>query len=128
VFHRGLAYGGTLDLVVRSRLLPGVVAIADWKSSRSGIFGETALQLSAYENADAYIGADGLPHPMSELGINASWAIWVRSDGYDVYPMERGPEVFKTFSYVATVARRTTKDRMDDLKGSAMFRPTGVAA
>jgi len=105
-----------------------VVAIADWKSSRSGIFGETALQLSAYENSEFYLGDDGLLHPTAELGINAAWAIWVRSDGYDVYPMERGAEVFRTFQYVATVARRTGKESMDDLKGPAMFRPVGGAA
>lgn len=119
-------YAGTLDMVVTTDLLPGVVAIADWKTSRSGIYGETALQLSAYENADFYQDADGVDQPMSSLGINAAWGIWIRSDGYSVYPMERGPEVFRTFQYVATVARRTGK-ALDALKGEELFRP-GVAA
>ena len=100
-------YAGTLDLVFTTPRLPGQVILADWKTSRSGIFGETALQLSAYENADYYIGADGEDHPMSDLGITACWGIWIKSDDYVLYPMERGPEVFRTFQFVATVARRT---------------------
>lgn len=123
-------YAGTLDMVVTSDLLPDRVIIADWKSSRSGIYGETALQLSAYENAECYIGADGLDHSMAELGITDAWAVWIRSDGYTVYPMERGPEVFRTFQYVATVARRTGGDArpLDALKGEALFLPPAVAA
>jgi hypothetical protein len=123
-------YGGTLDMVVTSDLMPGVVALADWKTSRSGIYGETALQLSAYENADCYIGDDGLDHPMSELGINACWGVWIRSDGYSVYPMERGEQVFRTFQFVATVARRTEGPSrpLDQLKGEELYRPAGAAA
>jgi hypothetical protein len=128
VFHRTLGYGGTLDLVVTSDLRPGVVSIVDWKSSRSGIFGETALQLCAYGMADAYVDEQGVEHPMSELGINEALAVWVRADGYSVYPMQFDEETFRTFQYVATVARRTARDRMDDLKGAELFRPTGVAA
>ena len=127
VFSVRGGYAGTFDMVVTSDLMPGLVALADWKTSRSGIYGETALQLSAYENAEFYQGPDGIDHAMSELGINATWGIWIRSDGYSVYPMERGPEVFKTFQYVATVARRTGKG-LDALKGEELFRPTGIAA
>lgn len=118
-------YGGTLDMVFRSRRRPGMVAIGDWKTNRTGIYGETALQLSAYENAESYVGSDGLDHPVSELGINEAWAIWIRADGYSVYPMERGPEVFRTFQFVATVARRTGgKERpLERLKGEELFLP-----
>lgn len=118
-------YAGTLDMVFRTPLRPGATIIADWKTNRTGIYGETALQLSAYENAENYIGADGFDHPMSELGINEAWAIWIRADGYSVYPMERGPEVYRTFMYVATVARRTggKEKPLDRLKGAELFRP-----
>lgn len=122
-------YAGTFDMVITSDLLPGQVILADWKTSRSGIYGETALQLSAYANAEFYVGPDGLDHPMSELGITDHWGVWIRSDGYEVYPMERGEQVFRTFQYVATVARRTEgpSKPLDALKGEALFRP-GAAA
>lgn len=127
-------YGGTLDMVITSDVFdereggPRVI-LADWKTNRSGIYGETALQLSAYANADCYVGADGLDHPMSELGVTDHWAIWIRGDGYSVYPMERGEDVFRTFQYVATVARRTEGPGrpLDALKGEQLFNP-GVAA
>jgi hypothetical protein len=102
VWNERGGYGGTLDMVFTSRRRPGAVIIGDWKTNRTGIYGETALQLSAYENAEFYVGSDGLDHPMSELGITEAWAIWIRADGYSVYPMERGPEVFRTFQFVAT--------------------------
>lgn len=124
------AYAGTLDMVVTSDLLPGVVALADWKTSRSGIYGETALQLAAYGNADFYVGADGLDHKMDELGITDHWGVWIRPDGYAVYPMKRDEDVFRTFQYVATVARRTegASRPLDALKGEELYRPAGVAA
>lgn len=120
-------YGGTLDGVATSdvwdeRCGEKRVILFDWKTNRSGIYGETALQLSAYGNAEFYIGADGADHAMSELGVTDHWAVWVRSDGYSVYPMDRSEQTFRTFQYVATVARRTgQKDAMDALKGAEIF-------
>ncbi|UOE45509.1 hypothetical protein [Agromyces larvae] len=131
-------YGGTLDGVATSdvwdahpaggRGVEHRVILFDWKTNRSGIFGETALQLAGYGNAEYFVGVDGADHPVSELGITDHWAIWVRADGYSVYPMERGPQVFRTFQLVASVARRTgTRDAMDALKGPEL-RADGVAA
>lgn len=129
VWHEKGRYAGTLDMVITSDLLPGKVILADWKTSRSGIYGETALQLAAYGNADFYIDTAGSDQPVAELGITDHWGVWIRSDGYEVYPMKRGPEVFRTFQYVAQVARLTGgKDSMDALKGAALFVPSGVAA
>ncbi len=127
VWHEQGHYGGTLDGVMTSdvwddRTGEKRVILFDWKTNRSGIYGETALQLSAYGNAQFYIGADGADHAMSELGITDHWAVWVRSDGYSVYPMDRSADTFNTFRYVATVARRTgQKDAMDALKGAEIF-------
>lgn len=125
VYHVRGRYAGTLDMVFRSALLPGHVFLADWKTNRTGIYGETALQLEAYGRADCYQDAAGVDHPMAELGITDHLAIWITADGYTVYPMESGPEVFKTFQYVAEVARRTNgSDRpLDRLKGDAVYAP-----
>lgn len=129
VYHVRGNYAGTLDMAFRSALFPGKVFLGDWKTSRSGIYGETALQLEAYSRADAYVDADGFDQSVSDLGITDHVAIWVRSDGYDVFPMSRGDDVFRTFQYVAEVARRTGgKDRpLDALKGAPLYLP-GVAA
>lgn len=119
-------YAGTLDMVVTSDLFPGKVILADWKTSRSGIYGEAALQLAAYGNSDFYVDEAGVDHPTSELGITDHWGIWIRPDGYDVYPLDSSPDTFRTFQYVATVARRS-KGLME-LKGSPLQRPAGGAA
>lgn len=120
VGSRKWKYCGTLDGVYR--LPDGRVVISDWKTTRSGIFGEVALQLSAYANADSYIGPDGEEHPMSELGITGGIAVWIRADDYDVYEVDISDRVFQTFLHVATVARRSKVLR--DLISPALDRPS----
>ncbi|PPG29674.1 hypothetical protein [Pseudoclavibacter sp. RFBB5] len=122
-------YGGTFDLLLRSKLPEhaGKVILADWKTNRSGIFAETALQLTAYANATHYLGADNLEHSMAELGITDLWAIWVRSDDYSVYPMEFSSATWATFSYAAGIARSISdKEVAAEWKGEQL-RP-GAAA
>ena len=114
-------YAGTLDMVVTSDLMPGKVILADWKTSRSGIYGEAALQLSAYANADFYVDANGVDQPVSELGITDHWGIWIRPDGYDVLPLDNSDETFRTFQYAATIARRARG--LMELRGKALQRP-----
>ena len=94
-------YAGTLDMVMDTdnrRIL------ADIKTTRSGIYGETALQLAAYRYADNYInpetgGEEAFPQ------VDDTWAIWVRADGYSVIPLDTSPAVFDDFRRVAAVAR-----------------------
>lgn len=114
VAHRKGNYAGTLDLVFRSPLFPGKTFISDWKTNRSGIYGETALQLAAYRYADFYQDGDS-EVPMSNLGITDALAIWIRADGYTVYEMDASPETFTLFKYVSAVARGTKT--LNDLKG-----------
>lgn len=113
-------YAGTFDMVITSDLLPGKVILADWKTSRSGIYGEAALQLSAYANSDFYVDADGVDQPTKDLGITDHWGIWIRPDGYDVIPLDNSEDTFKTFKYVATVARRAKS--VPDLRGEPLRR------
>lgn len=113
VGHRGGRYAGTLDLVFRSPLYPGRTFIADWKTNRSGIYGETALQLAAYRYAEFYLDSEK-EVPMTDLGITDAVAIWIRADGYTVYDMDTDPHVFTLFKYVSAVARGTKN--LNDLK------------
>jgi len=93
-------YAGTLDMVAD---FDAATVLADIKTTRSGIYGETALQLAAYRYAEIYIGADGTERPMPD--IDDTWAIWVRGDGYSVIPVNTAPSVFDDFRRVAATSR-----------------------
>lgn len=128
VCHAKAGYAGTLDMVFTSRLprFEGRVILGDWKTSRSGIYDEAALQLSAYRWAEFYQGPDGLDHAMSELGVTDTWGVWIRSDGYDVYELDTGESTFRFYQYIATVARRARALKDSPLK-SAPLEHVGMA-
>ena len=103
-------YAGKLDLVADSRNAPR--AIFDYKTSKSGIYAETAYQLSAYANAEFY-GERGDEKPMVDLGIEAAYGVHVRADGYDVYPLKFGDDVFAEFVHLresGEIIQRATGD------------------
>ena len=83
--------------------MAGQVWLIDLKTSRSGIFPETALQLCAYSRAETYTttGQDGAESPLAGLGIDRCAALHVRGDGYDLRPVETGPAVWETFTRLA---------------------------
>ena len=87
-------YAGTLDMVADSARHPR--AIYDLKTSRSGIYAQTAWQNAAYGCAEFY-GLDGDEQPMADLGIERSFGVHLRADGYDVHPLPYGPEVYAEF-------------------------------
>ncbi|WP_226353079.1 hypothetical protein [Pseudonocardia sp. ICBG601] len=97
-------YAGTLDAVVD---LPGHGrALIDIKTSRSGIFGETALQMAAYRYADVYVDLDGAEQPMP--AVDAVFGLHIRADGYSLHPITAGPAEHRTFLYAQQVAHFTT--------------------
>ena len=85
--HRTHRWMGTLDLV--ADLADGLRWLLDIKTSKSGIFPETALQLAAYRNAEFYLDAYGRERPM--LAVQRCAAIWLRADGYDLIPVDASP-------------------------------------
>jgi hypothetical protein len=114
-------YAGTADLVAtlevpeRGRL----TLLMDLKTSRSGVFGETALQLAAYRYADKWIvdGAEAEPDEVEHCA-----AIHVRGDGYDLVPVEAGEQEYKDFLYAMRVGMFI--DRSRDLIGPPIVPPT----
>lgn len=92
-------YAGTLDMVMDCK--PGRI-LADIKTTRSGIYGETALQLAAYRYAEVYLTADG---EVDMPSVEDTWAIWVRADGYSVIPVNTSTHVFDDFRRVAATSR-----------------------
>jgi hypothetical protein len=100
--NRRVRYCGTADLVTH---LLGQIWLLEIKTARSGIFRESALQACAYQHAEAYTilgeDSDGLEHPMAELGIERCGALHVRSDGYDLRPLDTGEECWGYFKRLA---------------------------
>lgn len=101
VINRRYRYMGTLDVI--AGLKDGRVWLLDWKTGGKGIYRETALQLAAYRNAEALLLEDGTERPMAT--VDAAGAVWLRADGYELVPLETGPEVFRTFLYAQQVAK-----------------------
>lgn len=121
VVNRAVGYAGTLDLVGDMRRERWLL---DWKTGKS-VYPEAALQLAAYRHAEHYLGADGVEAPVADLGIERAAVVHLRADGFDVYPMETGPDVFNLFRHVVYVARwvrwdRTDGARWDAFKGAAL--------
>jgi hypothetical protein len=77
--------------------------LLDVKTSRSGIFGETALQLAAYRFAEVWIDEDGAQFEMPEVDLCGG--VHVRADGYDLIPLEVEPLQHRQFLYVQQVAQ-----------------------
>lgn len=113
-------YAGTADLCAELTIDgQRVVVLADLKTSRSGIFGETALQLAAYRYADKWVvdGKEQDPTPVDHcVGIH------VRADGYDLIPIEVTEAEHKAFLYAMRVGMFA--DRSRDLVGPPIVAPT----
>lgn len=100
VYHLAHGWAGSLDLV--ARLSDGRTWILDYKSGK-GVYADHALQLSAYAHADAWVDGDGNAQPMPDIDCGA--VVHVRSDGYDVVPLDIGDDVYKVFRHGSMVAR-----------------------
>lgn len=97
-----LGYAGKFDLIAWLTDADGSrdLWFLDIKTTRSGIFGEVALQIAAYAQAEVYQDDDGTEHPLP--AATRYGGIHVRSDGYDLY--ELNTEQLLAFRYVMQVA------------------------
>lgn len=99
VASREHGYMGTFDFLGH---LPGLgYVLGDWKTNRSGIYPETALQLAAYRFAEFIVTENGEEVPMPE--VDTCVAVHVTGDGYEVVPVEAGEWTFRQFLYVKQV-------------------------
>lgn len=90
--------------------------LADVKTNRSGIFGETALQLAAYRYADVVLMPDGTEVPVPE--VQGCHGIHVRGDGYSLVPITADPDQHRTFLYARQIGLWAKESR--DLVGPPM--------
>jgi hypothetical protein len=119
VYHETYLYAGTLDLVVE---MDGKRWLLDFKTSKSGPYGDTAFQLAAYKYATHYLD-DGQVKPMEP--VDECGVVWLRSDGYGLHPYHADAGVFRQFLYIQQVARAAAECR--DYRGDALPSPKGAS-
>lgn len=101
VFHREQHYAGTLDAIVT---VAGQRLVVDYKTSRTGIYPEVALQLAAYRHAQFIALPDGSEVEMPETDGGA--ALWLAADGtYQFVPVRCDRDVYRAFLYAREVYR-----------------------
>lgn len=122
-FHLELRYGGTFDMMASSPRVGR--AFWDIKTSKSGVYGEVALQLSGYSRAEVYIAEDGEQLPMEP--VDQFFAVWVTDKGYDVFRIDVGDEEWNTFRAAARVAW-WREHRMERVVGDSMWSSQAVPA
>jgi hypothetical protein len=123
-------YCGTFDLIAQlldpddpepdPALRQRNIYLLDIKTNRSGIFGETALQLAAYRYAEILVGEGGDDEPMPAVDLTG--AVHVRADGYDLIPAQAGETEFRRFLYAQQIADFTSTSR--DLIGEPIMSPS----
>jgi hypothetical protein len=104
--NRTHRFCGTGDLVAdlpavtcNMERIPAGRWLLDLKSSASGIWPETALQLCAYEHAEVFAEGED-ERPMEWLQIERCGAVWIRSDSVELRPVYTGPEVWEFFLHL----------------------------
>lgn len=127
---------GTTDLIGRV-LLPDMpeydhiprdddgysLGLFDWKTSKSGIFGDVALQLVAYRFSERLILPDGTDVEMPQVDFCAG--IHLTATGYSFVPLTCDEDVYRDFLYVKETARIV--DGLRDLVGEPIVPPTASA-
>lgn len=75
----------------------------DWKTTRSGIHEEVALQLAAYGNADHIIRQDGSRVPLPKA--DGAAVLHVRPEGWKLVPVRYDERMFEVFLHLREVFR-----------------------
>jgi hypothetical protein len=100
VGHHTHKWMGTLDMI--ATLNDGNRWLLDIKTTRSGIFGEVAIQLAAYRHAEFMLDDNDSQQPMPQ--VDRVGAIWVRADGYDLIPVKADANTYRLFRYAQQIA------------------------
>jgi hypothetical protein len=95
-------------------------ALLDWKTGRSGIFGDVALQLAPYRFSEFLILPDGDTIDMPEVDFCAG--IHLRPDGYQLVELLCDSDTYRDFLYVKETARIV--QGLPDLVGVTIEPPT----
>jgi hypothetical protein len=128
VFSRRWRYGGRPDLFadITHPTDPRYTGrwLLDWKTNRSGPWGDVAFQLAGYRYAEVYLDSHNQEQPVPE--VDRCGVVWLRADGYDLHPFEVGPDVYREFLYIKAVAEAAARSR--DYRHDAITPPSQEAA
>lgn len=129
LFSRKRKHAGSAD-AFGSAQKPGAARrtniLWDWKTNASGPWGSVAFQLAGYLFSEFRLSGDGgkdseeLPLPP----VDECWCVWLRGDGYDVYPMHVDEAVYKQLLYIDQC--RMADEECRDYKGDALPHPETV--
>lgn len=102
VASRQWRYAGTFDLIGK---LDGRLWLLDVKTS-SGVYGSTALQLTAYGNAEFYVDADGTEQPLPTVERYGVLHVTEYGTTLHYLPESANEPAWRDFLHVAHVGRR----------------------
>lgn len=91
-------YAGSFDFIAKvtdPETGERMTVIGDWKTTRSGVHEEVALQLTAYARADYIINPDGTKADIPKL--DGGIVVHVRPDGGQVVPARIDDDLFQIF-------------------------------
>lgn len=129
VAHPGDGWAGTLDGRCTLRRRPDLgLVVLDWKTGK-GVYGEAALQLSAYRRAPIGFTRDGtqVDLPPADGGV----VVHLRPDGmpggsprgYQLYAVDTSDEVYACFRAAQAVALQWVKGIADTCVGKPLAVP-----
>jgi hypothetical protein len=118
VWNHTYGYAGTFDGIYQ--LGDGTpvieVAMVDTKTGKSGVYAEVALQQVAYCNAEVMVSPTGEQVEMPK--IDQAYALWLRPDGYALYPLKTGEWEWRVFLELLDIAKW-----QGDVGASAIRKP-----
>lgn len=116
VWSDTVGYAGSFDSIFRVTVDGNpLTVIGDWKTTRSGVHEEVALQLTAYAMADYILQPDGTQEPIPNL--DGAAVLHVRPEGWRLVPVKISEKFFDVFKALLVVHRWEK-----ELKGSAVGR------
>ncbi|HUR74409.1 MAG TPA: hypothetical protein VMZ00_09035 [Sporichthya sp.] len=113
-------YAGKLDYILQSpHIHGGRPCMGDTKTGGEldvrlangllkGVYPEAGMQMSAYRHAEVCWLRDGTRLPMPETH-DEGVVLHLRPQGYRVYPVQCGPDVFEKFLHAAQIAAWSTE-------------------
>jgi hypothetical protein len=123
VANRKHGYAGTLDSIQDIPALGR--ALVDYKTS-GGVYGEYALQIAAYRQAEVYLDEDGNEHPM--IPVDRTFILHIQPDDYDLIPVETGEDAFRKYlAAQANYLENVQSKKLDKLIGLPLDPPERAA-
>lgn len=98
VWSEAHGYAGSFDALAT---ISGEPVWLDYKTTRSGVHEDVALQLSAYAHADYVLRPDGSRIPLPKVESGA--VLHVRPEGWKLVPVRIDDEIFGTFLHLLAV-------------------------